>query len=73
MEFPYRHVLMIGATSGIGKAMADRLILAGTKVTAVGRRKERLDAFVKTHGNSKADSATFDIGDIESIPNFAAE
>ena len=38
MAFQYQHVLMIGATSGIGAAMADRLIDAGAKVMAVGRR-----------------------------------
>ncbi|KAF2678513.1 NAD(P)-binding protein [Lentithecium fluviatile CBS 122367] len=45
MSFPYKHVLLIGATAGIGKAMADHFISQGIKVTAVGRRKERLDAF----------------------------
>jgi NADP-dependent 3-hydroxy acid dehydrogenase YdfG len=72
MAFPYKHVLMIGATSGIGKAMADRLILEGTKVTAVGRRKDRLNEFVSEHGDAKADSVAFDIGEIEKIPEFAA-
>ncbi|KAL2008470.1 hypothetical protein VTN00DRAFT_6664 [Thermoascus crustaceus] len=45
---------MVGATAGIGRAMADRLVEAGAKVTAVGRRKERLDEFVRKHGESKA-------------------
>ncbi|KAH7077181.1 hypothetical protein FB567DRAFT_608145 [Paraphoma chrysanthemicola] len=46
MSFPYKHVLLIGATSGIGKAMADHFITQGIAVTAVGRRQERLDAFL---------------------------
>lgn len=73
MPFPYKHVLLIGATSGIGKAMADKLILEGVKVTVVGRRGNRLDEFVKKHGPGKASSAKFDIGKIEEIPRFAAE
>ena len=73
MAFPYTHVLLIGATSGIGKAMADRLVLGGCKVTAVGRRKSRLDDFIKTHGDSKADGLPFDIAQTDKIPHFAKE
>lgn len=54
MTFPYKHILLIGATSGIGKAMADRFISENIQVTAVGRRQERLDEFVSTHGSNKA-------------------
>lgn len=70
MPFPYNHVLLIGATSGIGKAMADRFIAEGVKVTAVGRRQERLDAFVAKHGSDKASIVAFDIGELDRIPNF---
>jgi NADP-dependent 3-hydroxy acid dehydrogenase YdfG len=70
MTFPYNHVLLVGATAGIGKAMADRLIQAGIKVTAVGRRQDRLDDFVKTHGSSKAKGAIFDVADWEKAPQF---
>jgi NADP-dependent 3-hydroxy acid dehydrogenase YdfG len=73
MAFPYKHVLMIGATSGIGQAMADRLVLAGSKVTAVGRRKDRLEKFVNRHGSDKADSFAFDIARNDEIPQFSAE
>jgi NADP-dependent 3-hydroxy acid dehydrogenase YdfG len=73
MAFQYHHVLMIGATSGIGAAMADRLIEAGAKVTAVGRRKERLEDFVSRHGESKARAVPFDIENLAQIHQFAAE
>lgn len=73
MVFPYKHVLLIGATAGIGKGMADRLIEDGVKVTAVGRRKDRLDAFVGKHGESKAKAAVFDITNMDQVPQFAAE
>lgn len=71
MTFPYKHVLLIGATAGIGRAMADRFIETGVKVTAVGRRQERLDEFVQKHGEDKASTVAFDISDISKTPAFA--
>ncbi|KAF7169689.1 hypothetical protein CNMCM5623_002353 [Aspergillus felis] len=73
MAFPYKHVLLIGATAGIGHAMADRLVQAGVKVTAVGRRKHRLDEFVQKHGEQLASAVQCDISILENIPKFAAE
>lgn len=73
MEFPYKHVLVIGATSGIGKSLADRLIKAGSKVISVGRRIDRLDDFVARHGQNKAAAFPFDINKREEIPKFAAQ
>jgi NADP-dependent 3-hydroxy acid dehydrogenase YdfG len=73
MPFQYKHVLMVGGTAGIGRAMAERLIQEGSKVTVVGRRKDRLDEFVDKHGEKKAQSAPFDISKIHEIPQFAAE
>ena len=69
-SFPFKHVLMVGATSGIGNAMANRLVKEGVKVTAVGRRQDRLDAFVSEYGHDKASSETFDIADTQGIPSF---
>ncbi len=53
--------------------MADRLIQAGAKVTAVGRRQDRLNEFVSKHGESRARGVAFDIGNLEQIHQFAAE
>ena len=69
----YKQILVIGATSGIGKAMANRLVKEGSKVVAVGRRQNLLDAFVREHGKDKTASATVDIGDLKSIPGFVQE
>ena len=73
MNFPYKHVLLIGATSGIGQSFADRLVEAGIQVTAVGRRKERLDAWVLKHGADRAHGVAFDISQVDAIPQFKAE
>lgn len=64
---------MIGATSGIGAAMADRLVQEGSQVIAVGRRKERLDDFVRRHGKYKASAVEFDITDGQNMDKFVRE
>ncbi|PWY65406.1 oxidoreductase [Aspergillus eucalypticola CBS 122712] len=73
MTFPYKHVLLIGATSGIGLAMANKMLEHGIRVTAVGRRKERLDAWVQENGPEKAYSVVFDISKLDAIPQFVAD
>lgn len=70
MSFPYKHILVVGATAGIGRALADGFVQNGLKVTAVGRRQERLDDFVNTHGQGKADGVAFDVSEIDKIPAF---
>lgn len=70
MAFQYKHVLVIGATSGIGRGMADHFIAQGMKVTAVGRRQDRLDEFVVQHGSDQASAIAFDIAKLDEIPAF---
>jgi NAD(P)-dependent dehydrogenase (short-subunit alcohol dehydrogenase family) len=70
LSFPYKHILVIGATSGIGKGLSERFVKAGIKVTAVGspRRRDRLDEFLSIDGTSKAGGVAFDyMGDHERI------
>ena len=73
MPFQYKHVLMVGATSGIGAGMADRLVHEGAKVIAVGRRQDRLDEFVRKHGKDKASAARFDITDSQGMDQFVSK
>ena len=73
MSFPYKHVLLIGATSGIGAALADKFISLGSRVTAVGRRTDRLDAFVARHGTHKASSVAFDVTNRVGMDSFVKE
>ncbi|KAF2092029.1 short-chain dehydrogenase/oxidoreductase [Saccharata proteae CBS 121410] len=72
MPFPYKKVLVVGATSGIGEALATKLVSQGIKVVVAGRRKEKLDAFVRTHGSDKASAVVFDVTQLAQIPSFAA-
>ncbi|KAH9997460.1 hypothetical protein F4779DRAFT_179272 [Xylariaceae sp. FL0662B] len=68
----YKKALIIGATSGIGEALAAKLVEQGTFVIVTGRRQERLDAFVAAHGATRASAIAFDITQLGSIPGFAS-
>ncbi|RFU81178.1 hypothetical protein TARUN_1024 [Trichoderma arundinaceum] len=70
MVFQYKRVLLVGATAGIGAAMADKLIEEGSKVIAVGRRQDRLDAFVAKHGAERASAIKFDVTDRAGLDAF---
>jgi short-subunit dehydrogenase involved in D-alanine esterification of teichoic acids len=72
MPFQYKKVLLLGATSGIGYALAERMLSNGTKVVVVGRRKERLDELVSKHGKDKASSSVFDITKLSEIPSWTS-
>jgi NADP-dependent 3-hydroxy acid dehydrogenase YdfG len=67
MSFPYQKVLLIGATSGIGEALATKLVENGTKVVIAGRRQENLDKFVEKHGEEKVASKALDVMDIGQV------
>jgi short-subunit dehydrogenase involved in D-alanine esterification of teichoic acids len=67
----YKKALVIGATSGIGAALASKLIENGTKVVVLGRRRKRLQAFVETHGSDVSSAITFDITNLSGIKSFA--
>ncbi|KAF2221852.1 hypothetical protein BDZ85DRAFT_264492 [Elsinoe ampelina] len=71
MPLQYKKILVIGATSGIGEALASKFVSEGSKVIVVGRRKENLDKFVQSHGSDKATAVQFDITDLQGIPKFA--
>ncbi|KAI9712220.1 MAG: hypothetical protein M1812_006955 [Candelaria pacifica] len=73
MPFQYKQVLVIGATSGIGEALASRILKEGTKVIVSGRRQERLDQFVEKHGKDNASSVQFDVTALDKIPAFVSD
>ena len=73
MAFTYRRILIVGATAGIGAALADKFISEGSKVIAVGRRQERLDAFVQKHGSDKTGAIRYDVTDSAGLDAFVQE
>ena len=64
-------MLVIGATSGIGEALAIRCVEAGSTVIVSGRRKDKLASIVQKYGHGKASAVPFDITEIDKIPHFA--
>ncbi|KAI9728257.1 MAG: hypothetical protein M1834_007750 [Cirrosporium novae-zelandiae] len=77
VAFPYKRVLVLGATSGIGLALAERLIKEGSSVIACGRRQENLDEFVDKHNDDKnkdkANAIRFDVTQLDQIPKFVED
>ncbi|KXJ90268.1 hypothetical protein Micbo1qcDRAFT_205873 [Microdochium bolleyi] len=67
----YKKALVVGATSGIGEALAAKLIRVGTPVIVTGRRQDRLDAFVAKHGSSNASAVALDITKLHDLPAVA--
>ncbi|ROP57945.1 MULTISPECIES: SDR family oxidoreductase [unclassified Rathayibacter] len=58
-------ILITGATSGIGRGLAERFLDAGSTVILGGRRSELLDEFTAAHPGSH--SVVIDVTDPESI------
>ena len=73
MSFQYKKILVIGATSGIGEALASRFVKQGSSVIVVGRRKDKLEQFVHEHGAENASAVPFDITELQKIPNFVTK
>ncbi|EED22572.1 oxidoreductase, short-chain dehydrogenase/reductase family [Talaromyces stipitatus ATCC 10500] len=71
MGFQYKHALVVGATSGIGLALTERLLHDGVSVTAVGRRKDRLDEIVRKYGERNTSAVRMDISKLDNIAQFA--
>ncbi|TGO41579.1 hypothetical protein BHYA_0019g00080 [Botrytis hyacinthi] len=71
MPFTYKTVLVVGATSGIGLALTEKMLSEGvTKIIALGRRQDKLDELQKKHGDSKVSTVKFDITNLEGIPKM---
>lgn len=74
MEDSSKVVLVTGASSGIGEAIAERLAVAGHSVVAGARRGDRLDALadrVRTAGGS-IDTRRLDVTDRADVARFVA-
>lgn len=72
-EFTGKTALIIGGSSGIGKATAETLLAAGSTVYAVGRNTEKLNAFEIKVGNKHLLTLAVDITNSESVANLIAQ
>ena len=59
--------IIIGATSGIGREVAARLVGEGWRVGITGRRTEALEAFRTEYGSDKVFISTMDVTREESV------
>jgi len=68
-----RTALITGATSGFGEAFARRVLAAGGRVIATGRREDRLKAFADEVKTDKLLTRALDLRDGEGIKTLVAD
>lgn len=71
IDFSNQHVAVVGGTSGIGLAVAQRIVAQGGRVHIGGRSPERLRAALQRLGPA-AEGATVDSAEPESLARFFA-
>jgi short-subunit dehydrogenase len=67
------HVLVTGASSGIGEAVAAEYLRRGDAVTLVARRRERLDAIAARATAGRANAIPCDLADHDRVPRLVEE
>ena len=61
MSLPLRSVIIIGATSGIGRAVVERLANEGVRIGIAGRREERLKELQQRFGADRIKYCIMDV------------
>jgi short-subunit dehydrogenase len=67
------HILITGATAGIGRDAAFRLAKLGHRVFATGRRRDVLDAMTREAAGTTLETLVLDVTDAESIAAAVVE
>ena len=67
----FRHALVVGASSGMGEALARRLAASGARVALVARREEELQRIVgeinDLCGDERAIYRVHDVADVDEV------
>ena len=66
MDFTGRHVVVTGASTGIGRATAEKILSRGGKVTAIARSRDKLEAMRAAHGEA-IHAVSADVGDAAAL------
>ncbi|KAL3442915.1 hypothetical protein BJX65DRAFT_298682 [Aspergillus insuetus] len=66
-------VLIVGATSGIGKGLASKFAENNVSLIVSGRRQKNLAEFTNQHAGQNVQSKVFDITKLDQIPTFLRE
>ncbi len=68
MKLPWKHAIVLGASSGIGKALAEELLASGVKVALLARRTDAMEAMAKSAPSDNAKVYGHDVRKYEGIP-----
>ena len=71
-SFDCNTILVVGSTSGVGRAMAEKYHKLGKTVIVSGRRTEKLNEVVKAAGE-RMHGIPVDVRDTKAIEAFAKE
>ncbi len=66
MDFTGKHVVITGASTGIGRATAEKILALGGKVTVMARSADKLAALKDTHGEA-VNVAACDVADTAAL------
>src|SRR2546426_2220351 len=68
--FPWTRAIVVGASSGIGRAMAHQLAGGGVRVAAVARREAELEKLAAEAGDDRVIPVVHDVRDATEVPDL---